>query len=109
QTRAEMKKGVFDLPEETKESTSAMRRAVTEQINALKELSEIVARTGRLHDVADPSARSLPRLAAPARQPDVVENTPVPAAPRNSDTAVTERPASESIAATDGPASTAGG
>ncbi|RVA64395.1 kinesin, partial [Mesorhizobium sp. M7A.F.Ca.CA.001.08.2.1] len=46
-TRAELKKGVIEMPEEAKESTSAIRRAVSEQINALKELSDIVAKSGR--------------------------------------------------------------
>ena len=53
QTRAELKKGVLDMPVEAKESTTAIRRAVTEQINALKELSEIVARSGRTVEVPD--------------------------------------------------------
>ena len=84
-TRAEIRKGVFELPEETRESTSAMRRAVSEQINALKELSEIVSRSGRMLDVSDargataaaraPSARpaeprtEAPRAAEPPRRP----------------------------------------
>ena len=54
QTRAELQQGVLEMPEEAKQSTTAIRRAVTEQINALKELSEIVARSGRTVDVAEP-------------------------------------------------------
>jgi hypothetical protein len=54
---------VLDLPQETKESTTAMRRAVSEQINALKELSEIVAKSGRTFDVSD---RPATRLSRPA-------------------------------------------
>lgn len=42
-TRAELRKGVIEMPEEAEESTTAIRRAVSEQISALKELSEIVA------------------------------------------------------------------
>ena len=34
ETRAEIKKGVLDLPMEAKESSTAIRRAVSEQINA---------------------------------------------------------------------------
>ena len=49
ETRAELKKGVIDMPVEAKESTTAIRRAVTEQINALKELSDIVAKSGRMY------------------------------------------------------------
>jgi hypothetical protein len=63
ETRAELKKGVLDLPQETKESTTAMRRAVSEQINALKELSDIVAKSGRTFDVSE---RPAPRPARPA-------------------------------------------
>ncbi|TGV91464.1 hypothetical protein EN788_62000, partial [Mesorhizobium sp. M2D.F.Ca.ET.145.01.1.1] len=53
-TRAELKKGVIEMPEEAKESTSAIRRAVSEQINALKELSDIVAKSGRGGDSSEP-------------------------------------------------------
>src|SRR5690606_36321043 len=67
-TREEIKRGVIEMPEEAKESTTAIRRAVTEQINALKELSEIVARSGRTIDIPDhrPSHRPAPP-AAPIR------------------------------------------
>ena len=61
ETRAELKKGVIDMPVEAKESTTAIRRAVSEQINALKELSEIVAKSGRMFDVSDRgSSRAAP-------------------------------------------------
>ncbi len=53
-TRAELRKGVIEMPEEAKESTTAIRRAVSEQISALKELSEIVAKSGRTVDVSEP-------------------------------------------------------
>ncbi|MBN9272725.1 MAG: kinesin, partial [Mesorhizobium sp.] len=56
-TRAELRKGVIEMPEEAKESTTAIRRAVSEQINALKELSEIVAKSGRTVDVSEPRAQ----------------------------------------------------
>ncbi len=32
--RTEIRRGVFELPEETRESTRAMRRAVSDQIRA---------------------------------------------------------------------------
>ena len=47
------------MPMEAKESTTAIRRAVSEQINALKELSDIVAKSGRNIDVSE--VRSAPR------------------------------------------------
>ena len=69
-TRAELKKGVLDMPEEAKESTTAIRRAVTEQINALKELSAIVAKSGRTVDVSDVSLRTPQPPRRPAPQPE---------------------------------------
>ncbi|RWL52677.1 MAG: kinesin, partial [Mesorhizobium sp.] len=63
-TRAELKKGVIEMPEEAKESTSAIRRAVAEQINALKELSDIVAKSGR----SGSSEQGEPRGLRPAPQ-----------------------------------------
>ncbi|MDM7851764.1 apolipoprotein A-IV repeat region-like domain-containing protein [Pseudochrobactrum kiredjianiae] len=55
-TRGELKRGVLDMPAEAKESTTAMRKAVSEQINALKELASIVNKSGRLVDVGDSRA-----------------------------------------------------
>jgi ABC-type transporter Mla subunit MlaD len=79
ETRAEIKKGVFELPMEAKESTTAIRRAVSEQINALKELSAIVAKSGRNNDVSEP--RSAPRPAAPAPRPAAPAAAARPAEP----------------------------
>jgi DNA anti-recombination protein RmuC len=47
QTRQELKRGVFELPHETRESTAAMRRLVADQIKALAELNEVVSRHSR--------------------------------------------------------------
>ena len=81
-TRAELKKGVLDMPEEAKESTTAIRRAVSEQINALKELSAIVAKSGRTVDVSDASLRNTqqPVPRRPAPQPE--QRSEPPAAPQ---------------------------
>ncbi|MBK8007984.1 MAG: hypothetical protein IPK23_05730 [Rhizobiales bacterium] len=46
-TREEVRRTVFELPTETKESANAMRRVVADQIKALSELNDIVARHGR--------------------------------------------------------------
>jgi ABC-type transporter Mla subunit MlaD len=106
ETRAEIKKGVFELPLEAKESTTAIRRAVSEQINALKELSDIVAKSGRNTDVSEarPAARPAapaPRAAEPAArrpaapQPQAPERRPAqPRAPEApaSGTLTAERP-----------------
>src|SRR5690606_11880112 len=79
QTRAEVKKGVMELPEETKQSTSAMRRAVSEQINALKELADIVAKSGRAFDASDRKAPA--RGSGPLLPPPPVPAASRPAAP----------------------------
>jgi len=55
-TRADLSRGVRTLPSQTKEYTEAMRKAVVEQIEALKELSGIVEESGRLFDVSHPVA-----------------------------------------------------
>ena len=46
-TREEIRRTVFDLPTETKEGANAMRRVVADQIKALSELNDIVARHSR--------------------------------------------------------------
>ena len=74
-TRAELKKGAIDMPVEAKESTTAIRRAVSEQINALKELSDIVAKSGRMFDVSD---RNTPRPAPSAPPAAPVARAPEP-------------------------------
>src|SRR5690606_15679065 len=66
-TRAELKRGVVEMPAEAKESTTAIRRAVSEQINALKELSAIVAKSGRGPDASEANLR--PAAPAPAPRP----------------------------------------
>jgi hypothetical protein len=56
-TRAELRKGILELPQETSESAAQMRRVIVDQIEALAELNRIVARHGRGLDTADPAAR----------------------------------------------------
>jgi hypothetical protein len=71
-TRAELSRGVLDLPRETQESTAAMRRVVSEQIKALNELTEIVTKSGRRNDVTLPAE-------APARRASPVQTVAAPA------------------------------
>jgi hypothetical protein len=90
-TRGDLKRGMTELPQEAKQSTSAMRHAITEQINALKELSEIVSKSGRLQDTgyeipATPTP-SLPR-SAPPEQPAA----PVAEKPRQQQQAAAPQP-----------------
>ncbi|HEY1885494.1 MAG TPA: hypothetical protein VGG86_05500, partial [Roseiarcus sp.] len=56
QTRQELRRGVLDLPQETSETADAMRRVVSDQIKALKELAALVADSGGAYDVVEPSA-----------------------------------------------------
>ena len=63
-TRQELRRGVFELPEETNEATSAMRRVVSDQIKALKELTAVVTASGADFDVSEPAAASA-RIEAP--------------------------------------------
>ena len=69
-TRDQVSRGVADLPRETAEQASTMRRIVGDQIKALNELTAIVTRAGRGHDVAE-AAPAMPaaRHIAPAPQP----------------------------------------
>ena len=55
-TRQELRRGVLDLPKETSETAEAMRRVVSDQIRALKELAALVADSGASFDVAEPAA-----------------------------------------------------
>ncbi len=68
-TRSELKRGAFDLPEEAKESAAAMRRAVSEQIKALQDISALVGRSSQSLEVSrptTPSARVTTTAPAPA-------------------------------------------
>jgi hypothetical protein len=63
-TRTELRRGVFELPQETAESAAQMRRVIVDQIEALAELNRIVARHGRNLDAVEPVRnRAEPTLA----------------------------------------------
>ena len=55
-TRAELHRGVVELPQETQETTANMRRVVADQIKALNELSALVSRSNRVVDAAPAGA-----------------------------------------------------
>ena len=57
-TRNELRRGVFELPQETAESAAQMRRVIVDQIEALAELNRIVARHGRNLDAVEPVRRA---------------------------------------------------
>ncbi len=78
-TRAELRRGVLELPQETAESASQMRRVIVDQIEALAELNRIVARHGRALDAVEPIRREAePAFAAGGR--------PAPARPVRAET-----------------------
>ncbi len=80
-TRAELRRGIFELPQETAESAAQMRRVIVDQIEALAELNRIVARHGRSLDTAEPArAEPIRREAEPIRrEPEPVRREPEPA------------------------------
>ena len=86
QTREQMRRGILELPDETRQSADSMRRVVTDQIKALKDLSEIVNRSGKALDASPAARESRNRanvVAAPAMQAAPALTQPVvqPAAP----------------------------
>jgi hypothetical protein len=56
-TRAELRRGILELPQETAESAAQMRKVIVDQIEALAELNRIVARHGRSLDAVEPVRR----------------------------------------------------
>jgi Apolipoprotein A1/A4/E domain len=53
-TRQEVRRSAIDLPHETSEQTAAMRRVIADQVKALNDLTDIVARSGRSFDASEP-------------------------------------------------------
>lgn len=64
-TREELRRNAVNLPQETAEQAAVMRRVVADQIKALNELTDVVARSGRAFDLSDP-------MTMPARVVDAV-------------------------------------
>ena len=68
-TRTQMKRGILELPEEVTQSADTMRRVLVDQMSALRELSEIVTRSGKTLDIAaasTPARSGYNRPAEPA-------------------------------------------
>ena len=57
-TRQELRRGVLELPQETSETAEAMRRVVSDQIRALKELAALVSDSGVDFDVVEPATQA---------------------------------------------------
>ncbi|MBX3520935.1 MAG: hypothetical protein KF835_13065 [Xanthobacteraceae bacterium] len=97
-TREEIRRTAFELPTETRESANAMRRVVADQIKALSELNDIVARHGRNSEAAPAQlgyreeelaavgGRSAPRNALPRPAYNEADDLP-PAPPARRDPA----------------------
>ncbi len=66
-TREEVRRGAQELPRETAEQASALRRVVGDQVKALNELTDIVARSGRVYDIAEPAGAAARRPFEPQR------------------------------------------
>jgi len=93
--REELRRGIFQLPQETTDIVGELRRVIVDQIEALAELNQIVARHGRNIDATttEPARRIYreePLLASvsggrheapPPRQMPPVEHLEPPAAP----------------------------
>jgi hypothetical protein len=86
-TRGELRRGVFELPQETAENAAQMRRVIVDQIEALAELNRIVARHGRSLDAVEPVRRTREestlavvssREPAPRSEPTPRNETPQP-------------------------------
>ncbi len=84
-TREELRRGTVELPRETAEQAAAMRRVVAEQIKALNELTDIIARSGRAYDVAEPVPAPAKRRVDTARITEAPRAVEPPPAPRVTD------------------------
>jgi hypothetical protein len=54
QARAELKRAILDLPEETRNNADAMRKVVADQISALSALADVVKRQTGVMDISGP-------------------------------------------------------
>jgi hypothetical protein len=54
QARAELKRAILDLPEETRSNADAMRKVVADQISALSALADVVKRQTGVMDISGP-------------------------------------------------------
>jgi hypothetical protein len=73
-TRGELQRNAVSLPQEAAEQAAAMRRVVADQIKALNELTELVARSGRSYDLSEPAPA--PRGDSLVRRLDAMRHEP---------------------------------
>ena len=67
-TRSDIRRGVFELPEEARESAAALRQVVNEQVNALKELASLVSSEGNASDASTRGVTPSKPAPAPVRR-----------------------------------------
>ena len=91
-TRSELRRGIFELPQETAESAAQMRRVIVDQIEALAELNRIVARHGRNLDAVEPMRRRARGADARRRSAAAASCRRAPMPPRSAAPAVSRRP-----------------
>ena len=110
-TRAEIKRGIFELPAETKESTAAMRRLVGDQVRALNDLSDIVnAQRNRHPSTRQPETQ---KYKAPVQRETIAAQAPAaqaqqitrPAAPEPDPVTAIQTPQTQTRIATPTPPS----
>jgi hypothetical protein len=89
-TQAELRRQAKTLPEATKQSATAMRRALQDQLSALDSLTEITSRHGYANQVAKAEPRQ--SAPAPAAPPPVAHHHHTPA-PESRETSSREIPA----------------
>ena len=65
-TRAELRRGILELPQETSDTAAQMRRVIVDQIEALAELNRIVARHGCSLSAPSGSGEAEPMLPSAA-------------------------------------------
>ena len=94
ETRAELRRSAAELPQETAEQAQALRRVVGDQVKALNELTNIVARSGRAFDVSEPAPEAKRSFQSAAPRPE-----PARQPPARPEVAIRKEPASPPPAA----------
>ncbi|HYP58393.1 MAG TPA: apolipoprotein acyltransferase, partial [Beijerinckia sp.] len=80
-TREALRRSTIDLPRETAEQAASMRRVVADQVKALDELRDIVTRSGRALDIAEPSGQTRQVAPPPPRPVQETQRPWVPTRP----------------------------
>ncbi len=81
ETRTQMRRGVLELPDETHQSATAMRRVVADQVAALRDLSDIVQKSGKMLDATPAATRAGVQQQFPAHGSHALAEPQQPAFP----------------------------